>query len=135
MPDLSDSEALVRGPESRHVIEAVDALLRDDLGTARAIVRRGSETLGWRPVAHRLDVAGRNLVADADLGVDGPGVIDALPELIGCHWIEAGELYWVSAVLVTWCEGGAIDHDQLWTALLALGWLVDRAGFPAEVVV
>lgn len=135
MSDLFDSEALVRGPESRLVIEAVDALTRGERDTARTIVRKAVEAVGWQAVGHRLDVAGRNLTIDADISVDGPGVVDALPELIGCHWVESGELYWVSAVLATWCEAGAVESDQLWSATLALAWLVDRAGFPAEVVV
>lgn len=132
---MSDSEALVRGPESRLVIEAVDALLHDDIGAAGTIVRQGRDHVGWQALGHRLDVAGRNLVVDAGLSVDGPGVVDALPELIGCRWIESRELYWVSAVLATWCEGGSVADDQLWPGLLALSWLVERAGFPAEVVV
>lgn len=134
--ELSDfPSGLANGPESRHVVAGVDALLEGDILRARFALIEAAEVAGWTAVAHRLDVAGRALAADAGIGVDGPGLVDALPELIGCAWVDAAGVADVSAVLATWVEGETIELASMWAAMRALGWLVQRAGFPAAVVV
>ena len=56
---------LANGPESRFVVEAIDALLRSDVVAARLALIEGADALGWPAIAHRLDVAGHALAFDA----------------------------------------------------------------------
>ena len=129
---------LRNGPESGFVVDAVDALLRHDAAAARMALISGAEATGWEAIAHRLDVAGRALAVDAGLR-DGPESdhVVLLPDLDTSAWSEvhhdAGD------ILSQWTSGEPAPTeppvDRVWPSLLLVAWLVDRAGYPAEVVV
>ncbi len=141
---LGASDAtLVNGPESGHVVDAVGALLDGRTWEAREALRTGAESSSWAAVLHRLDVAGRALVSDAAADEGADEVVAALAATEGTTPADRD-------LLVRWRDGDGIaasidllndeveltdDHDRAWHALGLLAWLVDRAGFPAEVVV
>lgn len=137
---MSDSGEVVleNGPESRFVVWAVDAILRSDIVVARLALIEAAELVGWRAVAHRLDVVGHALAADAGLTEDTvPDEIDLASEVmattIGTSDVGTRHL------LARWCHGpgdvGELPLDEVWPSLALVAWLVDVAGYPAEVVV
>ena len=136
--DLSGSdEPVLHAPESGFVVDAVDALLRRDTTGARLALLDAAAAVGWPAVAHRLDVAGRALAIDAGLSAGTDDVIVLLPD-DASQW-PAGDPADAAVVLSRWSSGStagtALPLDQLWSALGAVTWLVERAGYPAEVVV
>lgn len=137
MSELSGSEqVMLHGPESGFVVEAVDALLRGDTTAARVALINGAREVGWPAVAHRIDVAGRALAIDAGLSAGTDDVVVLVPD-DDTDW-PAGDPVDAAIVLSRWSSGGTTGTDlpltQLWSALGAVVWLVDRAGYPAEVV-
>lgn len=130
---------MVNGPESHHVVDAVDALLRGDAEGARSALSSAGAHVGWPAVSHRLEVVGRALTIDA--GFDGdatPAEIDLVPSVLRSTIVDGGVD--VSAVIDRWRSGGdapdtASTVDDVWPSLAVVAWLVDAAGYPAEVVV
>lgn len=123
------------------MIEAVDALLRGEPVRARAVLDEAAETVGWPAVAHRLDVAGRALAFDAcnDFG-DEAGAFRLVAEVNAWTDDTTIDLVDVPDILDRWCDAPLGSDDVLpthrvWTALALVSWLVERAGYPAEVVV
>lgn len=139
MSELSGSSSrLLNGPESSYVVAAIDALLRHDRVGARVALLDGAEVAGWEAIAHRLDVAGRALAVDAGLrSEDDTDEIVLLPDLDTSSWV-AGDDREAGAVLTRWSSPGSGDPlpaELVWSSLAVVAWLVDRAGYPAQVVV
>lgn len=137
MSELSEAAgALVNGPESRYVVTALEALLDGDGGAARDALERGAEITGWAAVTHRLDVAGRALVVDDPDGPVAP-VADTEPAVVAAvfdAWARGDGLP-VSIDLTTGELGHGSDADRAWMGLGVLASLVERSGFPPQVVV
>jgi hypothetical protein len=95
------------------IVQAVDALLAERADDARRWLHSAIDASSLRDVNHRLNVVGRNLLADADLDPErGPA-----PEAAAIDALD--------------------DADQFaaaWSALETVAMLVARADFPAEVV-
>lgn len=134
----SDDESLANGPESSYVVRAIDAILREDIVSARMALIEAADLVGWAAVAHRLDVVGHALATDAGMTADTvPIEIDLVPEVLASTMkaSEAG----AHDLLARWCHGiddvDALPLDEVWPSLALVAWLVDQAGFPAEVVV
>ena len=139
MSELSGSaDSLSNGPESRFVVEAVDALLTGDVTRARAALIEAAGVASWEAVAHRLDVVGRALALDAGLSSgDGDDEIVLLPDLDTSSWV-AGNATDAAVLLSRWSSaeaGDELSNDLVWPSLAVVAWLVDRAGYPAQVVV
>lgn len=148
--DMSDAGGtLASGPESRFVVDALDAVLAGAGDVGRRHLADGASATGWAAVLHRLDVAGRALSLDAGLRpADAPACAAEVADLAagsGVRSLPAG----VAEVLAAWSRGrgvpvpidlleGSIDvvpeQDRAEAACLALAWLVDRSGFPPQVV-
>ena len=134
----SSNPSLMNGPESAFVVEAVDAMLRRDLAAARKALVDGAEVTGWEAIAHRLDVAGHALAIDAGLQDDhGNDHIVLLPDLDTSAWSTGRDD--AIELLTRWTSddfrSDDVAVDRVWASLAVLTWLVDRAGYPAEVVV
>lgn len=134
----SDDDVLENGPESRYVVRAIDAILQADIVRARMALIEAADEVGWLAVAHRLDVVGHALLADSGMTADTiPDEIDIEPAVIAAtlETSHAG----AHELLARWCHGtDEVDDlpiDEVWPSLALVAWLVDRAGFPAEVVV
>ncbi len=129
---------LTNGPETRYVIDAIDALLRSDVVAARLALIDGADATSWAAVAHRLDVAGHALAVDAGW-VTGHDVVDdtivVLPGLDTSSW-SPGHDDDVKGLVGRWSNGvdAELSIDRVWSLLNVVTWLVERAGFPAEVV-
>ena len=134
---------LVSGPETPYVVDAVDGLLRGDRLAARLALLAGAEVAGWSAIAHRLDVAGRALAVDAGLwdppdttggGSAQRGDIVVLPGLDTSTGFadEAA----TAEVIDRWTSGAesSLPLDRIWPSLAVVAWLVDRAGYPPQVV-
>lgn len=134
---------LVNGPESPYVVAAVESLLDGDREAAREVIHDGARATSWAALAHRLDVAGRALAADVD---DDADVAD-VAERAATGDADADE---ARAVLAAWRHGGGLavavdlttgdvdvrpEADRVWSASRVLAQLVERSGFPAQVVV
>ncbi len=143
VPDMSGSVSSpsVSGPETPFVVGAVAHLLDGDLVRARMALLRGADAVGWHAIALRLDVAGHALLVDAglwdppDAAGDGSarrGDIVLLPGLDTSTWSvdEAAD------VLERWTTGTTAPAplNRIWTSLGVVAWLIDRAGYPPEVV-
>ncbi len=142
--DPSGSQEMLRnGPESSHVVAAVEAALRGDADGATRALADGAATTSWSAVLHRLDVAGRALAADDDPGRQPGSAAAPLCELLDADPDGA------EGVRAAWRSGGGVDvavdlesgrvdlRDEAERArigLAALADLVERSGFPAEVV-
>ncbi len=140
---------VVNGPESRHVADAVEALLDRDADGARRRLVEGARTTSWAAIVHRLDVAGRALAQDARLDPDdAPSWATHVAVLAGAAHVDAVPSGLVE-VLAAWSRGdgipvavdlstGQIDArselTRAWTGTIVLAWLVDRSGFPPQVV-
>ena len=127
--DLSDARALVNGPESRFVIEALEALEDGDDALAEASLAAGAVATSWAAVLRRLDVAGRALLAD------DPDATQQAPVGVVIERWAAGEGVPASVDLTTGAVDARTDAERAWDGLAALGWLVARSGFPPQVVV
>lgn len=138
MSELSASaDSLTNGPESPFVVDAVDAVLTGDATRARAALIEAAEVASWEAVAHRLDVVGRALALDAGLSDDTGDDIVLLPDLDTSSWV-GGDATDAAALLRRWSSAEAGDDlstDLVWPSLAIVAWLVDRAGYPAQVVV
>ena len=141
--------ALASGPESPYVVDALDAVLDRRCGDARDELLAGAARTSWADVLHRLDVAGRALAFDAalapcDLPTDAARVA-AFAATCGVDRLPAG----TAQILGAWCRGDGVpvsidlisgqldaepEVDRAWAATLVLAWLVDRSGFPPQVV-
>lgn len=137
MSETPPAGSLANGPESRHVVDAVDAVLRGDVASARSALITCAAEVGWEAIGHRLDVAGRALTLDAGYTpATIPLEIDLVPEVLESTLDVLHEQ--APRVVARWQhpEGpGPVDLDEVWPALVLVAWLVDEAGFPAEVVV
>ncbi len=134
----SDDAKLANGPESAYVVRAIDAILRADVVSARLALIDAAELVGWAAVAHRLDVVGHALATDAGMTADSvPQELDLVPEVIASTLASSNA--GTHDLLARWCHGiedvDALPVDEVWPSLALVAWLVDRAGFPAEVVV
>ena len=150
MSDVSETgSALASGPESRFVVDALDSILDGRCADARRELAAGVAATSWADVLHRLDVAGRALAFDAsldahDLSTDVARVA-ALAATCGVDPLPAG----TAEILGAWCRGDGVpvsidltteeidsepEGDRAWAATLVLAWLVDRSGFPPQVV-
>ena len=141
--------ALASGPESRFVVDALDSVLDGRCADAQRLLDAGAAVTSWADVLHRLDVAGRALAFEAalrpcDLTADAARVA-ALAGACGVDPLPRG----TAQVLEAWCRGSGVpvaidlttgevdavtDAGQAWAATLVLAWLVDRSGFPPQVV-
>jgi len=147
--DLSDVGRLASGPESHHVIDALGAVLDGDGGAGRRHLEIGAVVTSWAAVLHRLDVAGRALALDAGLSPAdaAPSAVEvgALAARAGIDPLPAG----IEDALDAWSRGLGVpasidlaaeqvdlvpEEERALGACLALAWLVDRAGFPPQVV-
>lgn len=124
------------------MVDSVDSLLRGDVRAARATLIAGGEAVGWEAIGHRLDVVGRALAFDAcnDFG-DETGAFRLVAEVNAWSDDTTIDLIDVPDILDRWCEPvrdgepPSTPSHQIWTALALVSWLVERAGYPAEVVV
>ncbi len=126
------------------MVEAVDALLRSDVVAARLALIEGAEATSWSAIAHRLDVAGHALAVDAGLRVPADAADPAaqdeivlLPGLDTSSW-AADQSDVAAALIARWTadeERADLPLEQVWSTLVLVSWMVERAGFPAEVVV
>lgn len=150
MSELSETGgALASGPESPFVVDALDSVLDGRCGDARAELSAGAATTSWADVLHRIDVAGRALAFDAALepceAATDAARVAALAATCGVDPLPPG----TAQVLQAWCRGdgmpvtidlttGELDavpeSDRAWASTLVLAWLVERSGFPPQVV-
>ncbi len=147
--EMSDTgAALASGPESPFVVATIGSLLDGDAAGARAHLLAGAAATSWPAVLHRLDVAGRALAVDAELHPDHvPTWRTKVAELAHDAGLDAIPAA-VGDVLDAWSRGEdvtvVIDLDRAevtvgedpraWAAGLVLAWLVERSGFPPQVV-
>ncbi len=134
----SDDAVLANGPESAYVVQAVDAILREDVVSARMALIDAADLVGWAAVAHRLDVVGHALATDAGMTAESiPTEIDLVPEVLAST-VQAS-VAGAHELLARWCHGtgdvDALPLDEVWPSLALVAWMVDQAGFPAQVVV
>jgi hypothetical protein len=147
---MSDPEgALASGPESPFVVDAVGSILDGAGEEGRARIAAGAEATSWAAVLHRLDVAGRALAIDAALQPSDTGTwtehVAALAGRAHVHPLPAG----IPDVLGAWSRGEGVpvsvdlaaesidtspEDSRAWAAALVLAWLVERSGFPPQVV-
>ena len=147
--DLSDLGTVAGGPESRHVIDALGSLLDGDGEQGRRHLHQGAARTSWAAVLHRLDVAGRALAVDAGLSPADASVWAREAAELGATAGVDPVPACVEQVLAAWSggqglpvdvdlESGAADpvpeDERALSACLALAWLVDRSGFPPQVV-
>lgn len=146
---MSDTgAALASGPESPFVVAAIGSLLDGDAAGARSQLLSGAAATSWRAVLHRIDVAGRALALDAELHPDHVPTwrtkvvelahdagLDAIPAAVGDvldAWSRGDD---VSVVIdLDRAEVTVGEDPRAWAAGLVLAWLVDRSGFPPQVV-
>lgn len=148
--DMSETGgALASGPESRFVVDALGSVLGGHASTGRAELEAGAAATSWADVLHRLDVAGRALALDAAMtpgdALSAPAHVAALAATAGVDRLPRG----TDHVLQAWCRGDGVpvgidllsgaldpepDSERAWAATLVLAWLVDRSGFPPQVV-
>lgn len=136
-----ESLALLNGPESRFVVEAIEAVLDGDLDAAVHLIGDGADRTSPATMAHRLDVAGRALARDdltegrSDQPLALPGIeLPATAERIWHAWADGRGLE--ASVDLLDDQVSSVDvGDQLVDALLVLTALVERSGFPPQVVV
>lgn len=148
--EMSDAGgALASAPESRVVVDALGSVLDGDGAAARGLLVAGAEVTGWAALLHRLDVAGRALALDAAIAPSAAPAwsvhVAALAASAGVDPLPAG----TSEVLVAWSQGDGVpvqidlttdvvgaapEAESAWAAVLVLAWLVDRSGFPPQVV-
>lgn len=141
--------ALTSGPESRFVVDALSSVLDGQGPAGRDELVAGAGATSWAAVLHRLDVAGRALVLDAGLtAADVPAAavrVAALAATSGVDVLPSG----TDAVLAAWSQGvgvpvdidlttGQVDAapeaDRAWSAALVLAWLIERSGYPPQVI-
>lgn len=141
--------ALASGPESRFVVDALDSVLDGAAASAHAELVAGAAATSWADVLHRLDVAGRALALDAALApADAPRWAEHVAALAGAAGVQAlpdG----TGAILAAWSRGDGLpvaidltteqvdpasEDERAWAAALVLAWLVERSGFPPQVV-
>ncbi len=147
---MSETEgALASGPESRYVVDALSSVRDGHAPDGRNELVAGAHATSWAAVLHRLDVAGRALVLDAGLTpADVPAgavQVAALATTSGVASLPVG----TDAVLAAWSRGdgvpvdidlttGEVDvepgADRAWSAALVLAWLVERSGYPPQVI-
>ena len=148
--EMSDTGgALVSAPESRFVVDALGSVLEGDAAASRASLAEGAEATSWAAVLRRLDVAGRALTLDAAIAPSGARAwsahVAALAAGAGIDPLPSGTV----DVLVAWSRGEGVpvqidlttdqvgaapESESAWVAVLVLACLVDRSGFPPQVV-
>ena len=141
--------ALASGPESRFVVDALSSVLDGRGPDGRSELTAGADATSWAAVLHRLDVAGRALafeaaIAPCDLPAD-TGRAATFAAARGVDPLPVG----IDRILDAWCRGDGVpvtidlttgevdvvpEPDRAWAATLVLAWLVDRSGFPPQVV-
>lgn len=110
-------EAGVVSSTSMALVDAVAALLDDDIDTARHALDRAVAHSSWWTVINRLGVVGRALATDAELFNDaGVPDLDAGPPV---ELVEGGEKVLMATA---------------WTGLEVVTRLVESGGYPPEVV-
>lgn len=141
--------ALASGPESRYVVDALDSVLAGRCADARDDLVAGARSTSWADVLHRLDVAGRALAFDAAMegraDPSDPSRVAALAASCGVDPLPSG----TDEILDAWGRGDGVpvcidlttdevddepESDRAWAATLVLAWLVERSGFPPQVV-
>jgi hypothetical protein len=147
---MSEMEgALASGPESRFVVGALASVLDGHGPAGRDELVAGATATSWAAVLHRVDVAGRALALDAGLtpadAFHCAPHVAAFAAACGVNPLPAG----TGATLEAWCRGdgvpvaidlttGQLDAEpemsRAWAAALVLAWLVERSGFPPQVV-
>lgn len=99
------------------LVDAVAALLADDIDTARHALDRAVAHSSWWTVINRLGVVGRALATDAELFNEaGVPDLDAGPPV---ELVEGGE---------------KVLTATAWTGLEVVARLVESGGYPPEVV-
>lgn len=111
--DLAPEKGSQSTPERAHLVTAIGAILVDDPLGAAVALQAAIDASSWEAVDHRIAVAVRALTVDADLE----------PWLGPQPDAATGEL---DDVEEAWAD--------LWTRLHAVADLVDRAGYPPEVL-
>jgi len=147
--EMSDTgAALASGPESPFVVAAIGSILDGDAAAAHTHLLEGAQVTSWPAVLHRIDVAGRALAMDAELHPDHVPTwrtkvaelahdagLDAIPAAVGdvlAAWSRGED---VSVVIDLDRATVHVDEDpRAWAAGLVLAWLVERSGFPPQVV-
>ena len=141
--------ALASGPESRFVVDAVGSILDGDGDAGRELLIAGAHVTSWAAVLHRLDVAGRALTLDAALVPADTAVwsehVAALAASAHVDPLPSG----IPDVLGAWSRNEGVpvaidlrseavdlspEDTRVWAAGLVLAWLVERSGFPPQVV-
>ena len=150
MSEMSEAGgALASGPESRFVVDALDSVLDGRAADARHELDAGAAATSWADVLHRVDVAGRALAFDAALDGCDPAVdtarVAVLAASCGVDPLPTG----TGQILGAWCRGDGVpatidlitgeldaepESDRAWAATVVLAWLVERSGFPPQVV-
>lgn len=147
--EMSDTgPALVSGPEAPFVVAAIGSILDGDAAAGHDLLLRGAEATSWPAVLHRLDVAGRALAVDAELHPDHVPTwrtkvaelahdagLDAIPPAVGevlAAWSRGEDVAVVIDLELAEVQVG--EDPRAWAAGLVLAWLVERSGFPPEVV-
>ncbi len=131
----STTSPLENGPETPYVVAAVDALLRSDIVGARLALIDGADATSWEAVAHRLDVAGHALAVDAGFHAPDSDDVVLLPGLDTSSWAHRGA--GAAELIARWAHGQRAEGlplDCVWPSVTLVAWLVERAGYPAEVV-
>lgn len=135
------SETL-QGIETPHVIDSVDALLAGRAHEARQCLAAAASATSWAAVAHRLEVAGRNIAGEV---VSRSALADLEASALAEHVDGSVE---PADVLAGWWQGHTVadidlhaetvdlsaEQDRIWTALVVVAWAIDRAGFPPQVI-
>lgn len=141
--------ALASGSESRFVVEALGSILEGQGSAAREGLVAGAGSTSWAAMLRRLDVAGRALALDAELApTDVPAWsihVAALAASAGVDPLPPG----TADVLLAWSRGDGVpvqidlttdevgvapEGESAWVATLVLACLVERSGFPPQVV-
>jgi hypothetical protein len=148
--EMSDvGGAITSGPESRYVIDAVGSVLDGIAAGGHDCLAAGAAATSWAAVLHRLDVAGRALALDAGIApADAPSLAADVASLaLAAHADPTPD--GLDEVLAAWSGGrgipvpvdltsGAVDpvaeDERAFAGCLVLAWLVDRSGFPPQVV-
>lgn len=148
--EMSDvGGALISSPESRYVIDAVGSVLDGVAAGGHDHLVAGAQATSWAAVLHRLDVAGRALALDAGIEPTEATTLAADVASLASAAHADPTPDGLDEILAAWSDGrgiqvpidlttGAVDpiaEDQrAYAGCLVLAWLVDRSGFPPQVV-
>jgi hypothetical protein len=147
--EMSDVGGVLASPESRYVIDAVGSVLDGVAAGGHDCLTAGAAATSWAAVLHRLDVAGRALALDAGIeAADAPMLAADVASLALAARADPSP-DGIDEVLAAWSDGRSIpvpidltsdavdpvaEHERAFAGCLVLAWLVDRSGFPPQVV-